>query len=349
MTGNNFKEDFIDNLVKLNKQYKNAPVKINELFGSIRKLQVIKSARPDFRVPDIELNVFRKIIDTLNENDMIANYTINTPIVNHHELNEKDVENFMMDLKNYGIKRVTVAHPLLMKVISKVSDMPIEISTIYRLLHPRQLYDLKQYAPNINKLCCEVYYNRNRFLLEELQEHCTKLNIELELLANEFCIQNCIVRDQCYHAHTMNKVFEDTTKFGHFPMGYCISHRERNPEEWLSANFIMPQHMKLYEEKFEISQFKVTGRTAPTKYLSWIIEEYLKMDYHGNLLQLWQDVKNLKRVAEGEQDYRKARYELDSNAIDDDFMNFYLDTEKPIQFQQERDHIKKYLNRALQK
>ncbi len=193
MVGNNFQMDFIDNLIKLNKKYENSSIKVNEVFGSIRLLNVLKTARPDFRVPDISLNDFETINSKLDDNNIKINYTINTPIVDHKKLKESEVEAFMNLLKKYKVSRVTVAHPLLMKVISQVSNMPIEISTIYKLEHPRQLIDLKEFAPNINKLCCHVYYNRNKFILEEQKRHCDELDIEFELIANEFCIQNSIL------------------------------------------------------------------------------------------------------------------------------------------------------------
>ena len=346
MVGNNFKMDFIDKLIELNKTYENESIRVSEVFGSIRVLNQLKTARPDFRVPDVSLEDFVYINSKLDDSNIKINYTINTPIIDHKKLDERLVDEFIQTLQKAKVSRVTVAHPLLMKVISKVSDMPIEISTIYKLEHPRQLFDLKEFAPNINKLCAHVFLNRNKFALEEQKKYCDELGIELELIANEFCIQNCIVRDQCYHAHVMNKKVEDTALFGHFPMGYCISHREKNPAEWLLADFILPQHMNMYKDMFGINLFKVTGRTAPTKYLSWIVEQYLKMDFDGNLLQLWQDVKNIKRVARGHQDYINPRYKIDAKKIDDNFLLYYF-IENDITLEKEKEHIKKYLNLSL--
>ena len=352
MVGNNFDMKFIDILIKLNKKYEGQGIKVNEAFGSIRKLRTkhITTARPDFRVPDIDENEFKNICKKLTDNGIRINYTINSPLIDHKEITKTEVENFINHLvKDFNVSRVTVAHPLLMKLISKVSNIDIEVSTIYHLRHPRQILDLQEMVQNITKLCLDVNLNRDRFAIEEQKSYCDQLGIDLELIANEFCIQHCIVRDQCYQAHVINKVVEDTLHHESFPMGYCISHREKYPREWLSANFILPQQMKLYKKLFDINCFKITGRTAPTKYLSWIVEEYLKQDFNDNLLMLWQDVKNLKRVADGQIDYLPPKYEIDSSKINCNFLKFYLETEKPITFKSEAEHINKYLKKALKK
>jgi len=212
--------------------------------------------------------------------------------------------------------------------------------------HPRQLYDLKEMAPNINKVCADVYTNRNGALLRELTKHAKKLNIQFELLANEFCIDQCAVRDQCYHAHVVNKTIDDTKKFGAWPMGYCIGHREQDPAEWLYANFILPQHMKIYQDIFDIDSFKITGRTAPTKYLSWIIEQYMNKNFDGNLLELWQDVKNISRVEKGIEDFIPPKYEIKTNPLDINFLLPFL-KDQQIPYDDEKKHVIEFLGKTL--
>jgi collagenase-like PrtC family protease len=226
--------------------------------------------------------------------------------------------------------------------------MEIEVSTIYRVRHPRQLFDLKEMAPNITKVCLDVNLNRDRYAILQQQQYCKELGIDLELIGNEFCINNCIVRDQCYHAHVINKVVEDTLLHEGYPMGYCISHREKNPKEWLYANFILPQHMKEYQRIFGIDHFKITGRTGLTAYLTWVTEQYMGQDFKGNLLELWQDVKNIKRLAKGGQDYLAPRYKINSEKLDINFLEFYLAHQLPISWKDEQEHIEKYLKIALE-
>lgn len=346
MIGNNYDIKLIDYIIEENKKY--SDIKVKEVFGSIQKLNVIKTARPDFRVPDISIDKFSEICNKLNDNDIITNYTVNTPLVDHKEIDKNEYERFVNELYDLGVRRLTVAHPLVIKILGQINvDMGIELSTIYRIRHPRQLYDMKKFNPNLNKICIDVMNNRNATHLRDMKKHCDDLDIEVELLANEFCIYECLVRDQCYHAHVMNKSVEDTKYFGGWPMNYCIGKREKHPIEWLYANFILPQHMKIYQEEFGIERFKISGRTAPTPYAKWIVGVYLSQMHEGNLLELWQDVKNLSRVAKGKEDYIPQHYSIDSKKINDDFLKWYFKAN--VNYDNEKDHIEHYFNEAFAK
>jgi len=344
MMGNNFDLELIDFIIEENKNYSN--IKINEVFGSIRDLNTIQTARPDFRVPEVDLDLFSEICHKLNDNGVIVNYTINTPLVDHKDIDEKEYEKFLNELYDFGVRRITVAHPLIIKIIGKIfPKMKVELSTIYRIQHPRQLYDIKGFNPSFNKICVDVIRNRDYYHLEDMKKYCDELDIEIELLVNEFCIYNCVVRDQCYHAHVMNKIVEDTKHFNHWPMGYCISKRSKEPIEWLYATFILPQHMKLYYDEFGIENFKVTGRTAPTPYAKWVAKTYLDQDYKDNLLKLWQDVKNIPRVASGKDDFIGLHYSIDSDKIDDNFIKWYFN--RRPSWSEEKEHIEKYFEKSF--
>ena len=346
MIGNNYDMELIDFVIEQNKKYSN--IRVQEVFGSIQELNVIRTARPDFRVPDISLDLFNEICSKLNEHNIITNYTVNTPIVDHKKIDVSEYENFVNQLYDLGVRRLTVAHPLIIRVLGRIPvNMNIELSTIFRIRHPRQLYDLKKYNSNLNKICIDAMNNRNYKHLKDMKKYCDELDIELELLANEFCIYECLVRDQCYHAHVMNKFVEDTKYFGGWPMNYCIGKREKEPIEWLYATFILPQHLKIYEEELGIDHFKVTGRTAPTAYAKWFVEAYLSQEHNGNLLELWQDVKNLSRMAKGNEEYIPQHYSIDSSKIDEDFIRWYFQNE--VTYESEKAHIEKYFNKAFSK
>jgi collagenase-like PrtC family protease len=85
--------------------------------------------------------------------------------------------------------------------------------------------------------------------------------------------------------------------------------------------------MDYYAENFGIERFKVTGRTHPTPYILWITEEYLKQNYKGNLLQLWADVKNIKRVADGKEDFLNPKFDIDAAGFETDFIKEYENPE----------------------
>jgi hypothetical protein len=71
------------------------------------------------------------------------------------------------------------------------------------------------------------------------------------------------------------------------PMDVCRPSRERSPEAWLKAKFILPDWMKSYETETGVKSFKITGRTHPASFIKYVGEMYIRGEAHGNLLALW--------------------------------------------------------------
>jgi len=333
MVGSNYDPVLPSKFKELNEKY--SEVQVHEVYGSIRKIKIFGSARPDFRVPDVSLESFEQSVKDYNEAGILVNYTDNTPIVDKAKIDIEHVKETLAYLKRIGIGRLTVAHPLSMEIIAEYSDIPVEISTIYRANTPYQLRELKRRNPNINKVCLDVALNRNFESLALLKKEGDALGIETELLANEYCITDCADRVQCYNEHAQCKTDKDASKFKRYPMGICTQIRNiGNPVEWTRSRFIAPQSMAYYNEVHGIKKFKVTGRTHPTPYILWIVETYLSQKFEGNLLELWADVKNIARVAKGKTSFMDPKYDIDIAGYGTDFIKEYENPEmKDLDFE----------------
>lgn len=328
MVGSNYDPILPQVFKELNDKYESSGIRIDEVYGSIQAIKIFGTARPDFRVPDISLAEFAKSVAELNAAGIAVNYTDNTPLINKKDIDIEHVKRTLKYLEELGVKRLTVCHPLAMEIIGKYSTLPVEVSTIYRANTVYQLRELKDRNPNINKVCLDVALNRDFEKIKELKAECDKLGIDLELLANEFCITDCADRVQCYNEHAQCKTEKDTSLFNRYPMGICTKLRNsKSPIEWVRARFVLPQSMSYYQEKFGIDRFKVTGRTHPTPYIIWIAETYLKQHYEGNLLQLWADVKNIKRVADGKEDFLNPKFDIDASGFETEFIQEYENLE----------------------
>lgn len=324
MVGSNYDPAIPQKFKELNDKYESTGIRIDEVYGSIRKIKIFGSARPDFRVPDISLESFEQSVKELNESGILVNYTENTPIIDKSELDVEYIKKTLKYLEDIGIGRITVAHPLAMEIVGKYSNLPVEISTIYRANTPYQLRELKSRNLNINKICLDVAINRDFAKITKLKKEADSLGIEVELLANEFCISDCADRIQCYNEHAQCKTESDTALFNRYPMGICTKLRNsKTPIEWTRARFILPQSLDYYTKTLGIERFKVTGRTHPTPYILWVIEEYMKQNYKGNLLQLWADVKNIRRIANGAEDFLEDKFYIDSDGYGTEFIKSY--------------------------
>lgn len=342
--GCNFDLSLLDALSSLNMRYGRGDWGIRELYGSLPSVNPIGTARPAFRLQDHDEAYLKTFVSTALSMGIGMNYTINVSAVDPRELkeHEHEIERFLSYLLSIGVVRVTVAHPLVAQLVYTLCPpMPIELSTILQIRHPRQLEQLKERCPSIQKLCIDVFMNRDQAKLIELTTTAAHLGISLEMIVNEFCIYECADRNQCYDLHALDLSKDETKLYGHYPMGNCIRQRIMKPIEWLYARFILPEWVRTYSSRFGIQSFKITGRTHPTPYIERVTEAYMSEHYAGNLLELWADVENIGKL---ESEYRQPRVYLDTTKIPADFLDFYFGSAVPLTYSREQAYLNRVFN-----
>jgi len=303
MVGCNYAQELIDGYIDLNKKYAESGIQITEVYGSLGN-DPIGCAREKDRLPspfDI-YDTISSISDKCRRHNIELNYTINKSCLGSTEDFQKyDYDNFIrfLDfLRGAGIKRVTVAHPLLMEIVQKENDLHanqsqigIEVSTIYHLYSTRQLIFLKRNFPSINKLCANLMTNRDMSFLRTLFSECKKHEIDLELMANEACLFGC--HNRMFHYNMQSHTKKHKRLFGNWPISYCTKLHHTIPAEWLKARLIRPEDMKNYQSHIGIENFKITGRTHTTEDQLRIVEIYMKQSHEGNLLDIFPHFKKI--------------------------------------------------------
>ena len=184
--GSNFDPKLIDEVKKLNDKYDS---KIVEFYGSERKSAWL-TARPDFRLPDVDKKDFEAYIKKSLDAGISFNYTMNSSFIgSKRELENKIhiIEGFIKYLRSIGINRVTIASTLLMDIVRSFDkDIEIEVSTITHVDTATQVKYLKD-KYNIKKLCNNLLKNRSVKFLKQVQKYCSENDILFELMVNEFC------------------------------------------------------------------------------------------------------------------------------------------------------------------
>ncbi|MDR2145417.1 MAG: hypothetical protein LBE91_03020 [Tannerella sp.] len=298
--GCNFDPSLIEDILYLNTLSKN--VQIKELYGSDRDSHLL-TARPKYRIPHIEQQDFENYIRQLKNIGISFNYTMNAPYLgNKRQLlaikdNIAEKVNYLADI---GVEIITISNPLLAEIIREKNEkIKIAISTITHIdtiTQTKILYERYK----INKVYNNILKNRSIKFLANFQAYCNQNNIELSLIANEFCSNtsldsksttHCIFRDSCFLFHSQNETKEDDTLFNGYPMQNCISTRT-NKSAWLKSLFIRPEDMKKYSS-LGINSYKITGRTGTTKYIKTIAEAYIKEEWNDNLLSLWKPLETI--------------------------------------------------------
>jgi|WetSurMetagenome_2_1015567.scaffolds.fasta_scaffold01141_12 hypothetical protein len=298
--GCNFDFKLIEDVKILNEQYSSSGSKINEFYGSERRMAWL-TARPDFRLPDITKKEFENYISICNKYNIEFNYTMNTinPGTKSDLFNTKrdELQDFVKYLQDIGVKRITIANPLIMALVCEVSNIEIEVSTIAHIDTITQIKYLKE-TFGISKVCGSILKNRCIGFLKKAAKWCNENGIIYELMANEFCgaggkdyFTHCPLRDSCYIFHSTDKTKLDAERFN-YPMGYCIFGRKSDLYNWLRCRFIRPEDILRYV-KIGINNFKLTGRTGSTDYLIKLAEGYLKQSWPYNLLELWKPLETI--------------------------------------------------------
>lgn len=331
--GSNFDFQMIERIKEINDNHINCTV--DEVYGS-RKESAKFTARPVFRLPDIERNSFCDYIKRLSAIGVSFNYTLNSSFIGGKGeiiVNEREILEYIRFLSCSGVRVITVALPLMAEYIRTVDkNIGIEISTIAHIDTVTQVAMWKE-KYGVSKICGNLYKNREITFLKKLATYCNKEHIVLTLMVNEFCSNgletgsgatNCIYRDHCYELHSLGYGVNERI-YCDYPMGRCIQSRSK-ATDWIKANFIRPEDLKLYN-RIGINHFKITGRTGSTKYMLKVLKAYADEYFSGNVLELW---KHLETINGSEDDSEFSPHHYISNRALDSFLNYWFYNEQHI-------------------
>jgi len=290
MIGNNFEKDLIEKVIEFNKYYNKS--KIVEMFGNVSSTFAEYTARPLYRLPEKSLEHFNNIKQLMEDNNIILNFTMNGLNIDKTKF---DKDNFIEFLKIYKIKKITVSSTFLLEILQNSDlDIDIELSTIYHIESIYKMQLLLQRYPKIKKVCMSLMKNRDFDFLIKFRK--TFLNLELELMVNEFCLFQCPNRIMCYLNHQNIKTVEESKLFNNYPMRDCIQARNTDFGEWLKTRFILPQWIHYYTD-IGYDRFKITGRTASTNFIVNVAKIYMDIidgienDY--SFADLWFHLENI--------------------------------------------------------
>ena len=328
--GCNFDPLIIDKAIELNEKYK-GKAEIKEWFGSDAQNHFV-TARPKWRLPEIEENKFKEFIRKSRDNGIYFNYTMNSiqPYGSKVEMikHKQEIQDLVKKLEDIGVYRITFANPMMGMFIREVSNIELEISCITHIDTVTQLKYFHE-TLGVNKFCNSILKNRDRDFLANAAKYCNDNGLILELLANEFCgvagpkyATHCPYRDSCYLCHATNVTKADSMSYDNYPMHYCMFARDDHSDEaWLRMRWIRPEDLHYYND-IGINYFKISGRTGTTEYVSKMMESYMNQSWEGNLLNLW---KPLQTIYNGKKEFEEQLPIYIDNKKLDGFLDHWFD------------------------
>lgn len=294
--GTDFDISVLRSIIEMNE--KSDEVKVTEVYGSLRSEYIdMPSARPDFRLSNSDKANFEEYIKVAAENGISINYTANASFnrsIDEYASKKEEISDVFKYLESVGVNSVIIANPLLVEIVTECTGLKIKISTIQGINKPSVI---KHYAKgHVNKICADIYTNRNIPLLKAMQDEANKYNIEIELLANEICLYgdapcSSILRSSCYTHSSMGG--NKDKLFNNWPFERCQRARQEYPICWLKIPYILPQYLKYYKEHTGIHNFKITGRTNTHEYLLRTLKAYMDMEYTGSIPELFMLPQNI--------------------------------------------------------
>jgi collagenase-like PrtC family protease len=174
----------------------------------------------------------------------------------------KDMLNQVYEYQKLGLKKVTVANPILYRaIVENLPGIDIGLSVIANadtIEKIKQFYDFG----NLVEYCVPPKLTRNRDFIEKIKSLFD--GVKIKMMVNCFCNPNCVGFIHHHIEASSGKKEKDTGYFN-----YVCSQHTINP---LKKNIIFPNEIEHYSEYVDV--FKISGRETHTETMSEILDLY---------------------------------------------------------------------------
>lgn len=291
--GNLWDNDYLDKVIDWNNEFAGT-IRVNSLFGSIAELT--PTARAADRLPYRSWDFIAEYVKKAQDHDIAIRYTLNQSCIGALQDFIRDwlarLRHDIRELHNLGIHEWTITSPLIMELMR--GEFPkdfLEVSTIVELSTPEDAVRWRKLGADGVNLSTSI--NRDFKAISEI----VSTDIEVSILANEACLFRCPWRRECYNLSSHNSERAEEL-FGFYPFRRCTEVRLNDPVEWVKSRLVLPQWMKIYQEKLGVDWFKIAYRTHPKEVALPMLRWYMEQDFHGSLLELWPTISHLGNTLE---------------------------------------------------
>ena len=164
------------------------------------------------------------------------------------------LDKLLIELQKSGVNKLRISNIQLLEYILKYYPyFEIYVSTVTNYKTIQEFKNLKLLYPKIKQVIPAQDMNKNFLLLKNIKN---KLNLDMEIMCNDGCIQGCI---NFYNHQAMNNYEENYLK-GITPASTCSNIMNMNPFKYLcQTTHVFPWEIEEYGQ-IGITKFKLTGR-----------------------------------------------------------------------------------------
>jgi len=254
---------------------------VTTLFGNF-PVGLTGGGRPPRILPAVDRERFRAHVGAVHRAGRRFYATLNSTDLGLREYAPGFGRAFLREvdgLLDLGVDGFVVAVPMLVELIHSAHPaVPITVSTFARIRTVTQgEYYLRMGADTI--VLEEA--NRDFALLRGLVAR----GARVEVLVNQTCLQGCPFRAHHLNTSSLASQPEYPCPALEFPIAECGWEMVRDPGRLVSAIFVRPEDLEVYEEA-GVRRFKVSGRNRSTAWLLRAARAYARRSYPGNLLDI---------------------------------------------------------------
>ena len=276
-----FRTSTIDRFAELNSRRDDAAV--SETYGSITRGAIFGSGRAVPDLPDLDFKGLERYVDYSVSRGIEFNYTLNPSCVGNMEMTSeglKQIETFLSQLWDIGIKGLTVTMPTLMTII-KQSGHPFSIkaSTICQINSAFKAEYYRNFG--VDRIVIDEDITRD---FRRIRQICEVFGDGVEMIVNSACIRDC--PNKMFHYNNGSHYGPDQEVTGYFEYYCTAASAIVDPAKIMRLNWVRPEDLQLYE-KAGIHRFKIQGRqNAIQGDVVRAVETYMDGSYDGNLYHL---------------------------------------------------------------
>ncbi len=242
------------------------------------------SGRPFFLFPKMDREKVQNFINTVHDMGLKFTWLWNGECLGYFKFNRKEQTRAINELDwldDMKVEYLTVADPYLAEFARTYSSIPIKVSVISEVNTVGRALDWQELIGTQGIISVSYLANRNFPLLEAIKK---SVNCDLELLANDCCLQDCPFRffhyTECSHASQnydpLNCYYNDWSSIA------CMNQKCFHYEQLLMCRWIQPDDIEKYLH-LGYDYFKISGRRYGTEWIFRALKAYSEQKYEGNL------------------------------------------------------------------
>lgn len=275
----NFQPELVDGL---------AGKPVLELYGKLRQ-DAVGGGRAPYQLAPVSRAQVAEHVRHAASRGIGFNYLLNGACLGNREITragQRELDELLGWVTSIGVRSVTVASPFVLTLVKRrFPDVKVRVSVFAGVDRVRKAQMWEELGADCIVLD-SLLVNRELATLRSIRKH---VRCDLELLANNSCLQSCALSPM--HMGAMSHAAQAHDRNGGFFIDWCFLRCTRAKLErkidLIRSEWIRPEDLHLYEG-LGYDRFKLVERDLPTAVMLRRVDAYAARRYDGNLLDLVQ-------------------------------------------------------------